>query len=63
MVEVAGTRRQEEAEERADDKKGEIQLREKYPKQGVTFNADTVQALIDSTCWELFNQFKANSGE
>jgi hypothetical protein len=31
--------------------------------RGVTFDADTVQALIDSTCWQLFNQFKANSGE
>lgn len=29
--------------------------------QGVTFDADTVQALIDSACWELFNQFKTDS--
>ena len=27
-------------------------------KCGVTFDADTMQALIDSTCWELFNKFK-----
>lgn len=27
-------------------------------KRGVTFDPDTMQALIDSTCWELFNQFK-----
>ena len=32
-------------------------------KRGVTFDPDTMQALIDSTCWELFNQFKADSGE
>ena len=32
-------------------------------ERGVTFNADTVQALIDSACWELFNQFKDDSGE
>ena len=30
-------------------------------KRGVTFDSDTMQALIDSTCWELFNQFKADS--
>ena len=30
-------------------------------KRGVTFDADTMQALIDSTCWELFNQFKKDS--
>ena len=29
--------------------------------RGVTFDADTMQALIDSTCWELFNQFKKDS--
>ena len=27
-------------------------------KCGVTFDPDTMQALIDSTCWELFNKFK-----
>lgn len=27
-------------------------------KRGVTFDADTMQALIDSSCWELFNQFR-----
>ena len=27
-------------------------------KRGVTFDPDTMQALIDSTCWELFNKFK-----
>lgn len=30
-------------------------------KRGVTFDPDTMQALIDSTCWELFNQFKEDS--
>ena len=30
-------------------------------KRGVTFDPDTMQALIDSTCWELFNKFKADS--
>lgn len=30
-------------------------------KRGITFDAETMQALIDSTCWELFNQFKKDS--
>ena len=30
-------------------------------KRGVIFDPDTMQALIDSTCWELFNQFKKDS--
>lgn len=30
-------------------------------KRGITFDAETTQALIDSTCWELFNQFKKES--
>ena len=32
-------------------------------KRGVTFDPDTMQALIDSSCWELFNKFKVDSGE
>ena len=32
-------------------------------KRGVTFDPDTMQALIDSSCWELFNKFKADSGK
>ena len=31
-------------------------------KRGVTFDPDTMQALIDSSCWELFNQFKKDYG-
>ena len=30
-------------------------------KRGVTFDPDTMKALIDSTCWELFNKFKDDS--
>lgn len=30
-------------------------------KHGVTFDADTMQGLIDSAVWELFNQFKDES--
>ena len=32
-------------------------------KRGGTFDPDTMQALIDSSCWELFNRFKTDSGE
>ena len=32
-------------------------------KRGLTFDPDTMQALIDSSCWELFNRFKTDSGE
>lgn len=31
---------------------------EMLERQGVTFDAATTQALIDSKVWELFNQFK-----
>ena len=44
------------------DKKAKYQYAKDFlEKRGVTFDADTMQALIDSTCWELFNQFKAES--
>lgn len=32
-------------------------------KQGITFDADTMQALVDAKVWELFNQFKDVEGE
>lgn len=41
------------------DKKAKYQYAKSFLEaRGVTFDADTMQALIDSTCWELFNQFK-----
>ena len=44
------------------DKKQKYSYAKKFlESRGVTFDADTMQALIDSTCWELFNQFKADS--
>lgn len=46
------------------DKKAKYQYAKDFlEKRGVTFDADTMQALIDSSCWELFNKFKADSGE
>lgn len=44
------------------DKKAKYQYAKDFlEKRGVTFDPDTMQALIDSSCWELFNQFKADS--
>lgn len=44
------------------DKKAKYQYAKDFlEKRGVTFDADTMQALIDSTVWELFNQFKEDS--
>ena len=44
------------------DKKAKYQYAKSFLEaRGVTFDADTMQALIDSTCWELFNQFKKDS--
>ena len=41
------------------DKKAKYQYAKSFLEaRGVTFDADTMQALIDSTVWELFNQFK-----
>ena len=45
------------------DKKAKYQYAKSFLEaRGVTFDADTMQALIDSTCWELFNQFKKDYG-
>ena len=44
------------------DKKAKYQYAKSFLEdRGVTFDADTMQALIDSTVWELFNQFKKDS--
>lgn len=44
------------------DKKAKYQYAKDFlEKRGVTFDADTMQALIDSTVWGLFNQFKKDS--
>ena len=44
------------------DKKAKYQYAKTFLEaRGVTFDADTMQALIDSTVWALFNQFKKDS--
>ena len=41
------------------DKKAKYQYAKDFlEKRGVTFDPDTMQALIASTCWELLNKFK-----
>lgn len=44
------------------DKEAKYQYAKSFLEaRGATFDADTMQALIDSTVWELFNQFKKDS--
>lgn len=54
------------AEEAA--RSGLIDKRAKYAyaldvleEQGITFNEVTIRALVDSTVWQLFNQFKEDA--
>lgn len=46
------------------DKKAKYQYAKTFLEaRGVTFDADTMQALIDSAVWDLFNQFKEDAEE
>lgn len=46
------------------DKKAKYQYAKTFLEaRGVTFDADTMQALIDSAVWDLFNQFQKDSEE
>ena len=63
-VELAVQAAEEAARSGLIDKKAKYQYAKDFlEKRGVTFDADTMQALIDSTVWELFNQFKEESEE
>lgn len=58
-AEIAVQAAEEAARSGLIDKKAKYQYAKKFLEaRGVTFDADTMQALIDSTVWELFNQFK-----
>ena len=58
-AEIAVQAAEEAARSGLIDKKAKYQYAKDFlEKRGVTFDADAMQALIDSTCWELFNQFK-----
>lgn len=44
------------------DKKAKYQYAKEFLEaRGVTFDADTMQALIDSVVWDLFNKFKKDA--
>lgn len=61
-AEIAVQAAEEAARSGLIDKKAKYQYAKDFlEKRGVTFDADTMQALIDSTVWELFNQFKKDS--
>lgn len=61
-VELAVQAAEEAARSGLIDKKAKYQYAKDFlEKRGVTFDVDTMQALIDSTVWELFNQFKEDS--
>lgn len=61
-VELAVQAAEEAARSGLIDKKAKYQYAKDFlEKRGVTFDADAMQALIDSTVWELFNQFKEDS--
>lgn len=58
-VELAVQAAEEAARSGLIDKKAKYQYAKDFlEKRGVTFDVDTMQALIDSTVWELFNRFK-----
>ena len=62
-AEIAVQAAEEAARSGLIDKKAKYQYAKSFLEaRGVTFDADTMQALIDSTVWELFNQFKKDSG-
>lgn len=61
-VELAVQAAEEAARSGLIDKKAKYQYAKSFLEaRGVTFDVDTMQALIDSTVWELFNQFKQDS--
>lgn len=61
-VELAVQAAEEAARSGLIDKRAKYQYAKDFlEKRGVTFDVDTMQALIDSTVWELFNQFKEDS--
>ena len=62
-AEIAVQAAEEAARSGLIDKKAKYQYAKDFlEKRDVTFDADAMQALIDSTVWELFNQFKKDSG-
>ena len=58
-LEIACNAAEEAARKGLIDKAGKYKYAVAFlEEQGVTFDAETMQALIDAKVWELFNQFK-----
>lgn len=58
-AEIATQAAEEAARSGLIDKKAKYQYAKTFLEaRGVTFDADTMQALINSAVWDLFNQFK-----
>lgn len=61
-AEIAVQAAEEAARSGLIDKKAKYQYAKSFLEaRGATLDADAMQALIDSTVWELFNQFKKDS--
>jgi hypothetical protein len=61
-AEIAVQAAEEAARSGLIDKKAKYQYAKSFLEaRGATLDADAMQALIDSTVWELFNQFKQDS--
>lgn len=58
-LEIAAQAAEEAARSGLIDKKAKFQYAKKFLEaRGITFDDETMEALINSTVWELFNQFK-----
>lgn len=61
-AEIAVQAAEEAARSGLIDKKAKYKYAKSFLEaRGATLDADAMQALIDSTVWELFNQFKKDS--
>lgn len=63
-AEIAAQAAEEAARSGLIDKKAKYNYAKDFLEaRGITFDADTMEALINSTVWELFNRFKDESEE
>ena len=62
--EIAAQAAEEAARSGLIDKKAKYNYAKSFLEdRGITFDADTMEALINSTVWDLFNRFKDESEE
>mgnify|MGYP002678536210 FL=1 len=63
-AEIAAQAAEEAARSGLIDKKAKYNYAKDFLEdRGITFDADTMEALINSTVWDLFNRFKDESEE